>query len=91
MLADPAVLYAVSARRRCVDIAEQIVHHIQTSPVTPERTHALEMGYRAIARGTGAEVVTNVRYWAYVEFGTEDTRAQPHVRPAVEAVRARNT
>lgn len=26
----------------------------------------------------------DTRYWAFVEFGTEDTRAQPFMRPALE-------
>lgn len=40
---------------------------------------------------TGAMVIKcRRRYWAFVEFGTrEHGRAQPHVRPAIEAARRR--
>src|ERR1044071_6241970 len=38
---------------------------------------------------TGAALIKcKRRYWAYVEFGTKQHgRAQPHVRPAIEAAR----
>lgn len=89
MRADPAVLYAEPARRRCLAVAQAIVAEIQTAPATPEDTHTLEMGYRAVVEGTGAEIVTSVRYWRFVEFGTGKMRARPHVRPAIETIRQR--
>lgn len=90
MLADPAVLYAKSAQRRCRQICEEIVEVIRESPLTPRRTRALVKGYRAVNTPPGAEIVTPVDYWKYVEFGTSKMDAEPHVRPAIELVRKKH-
>lgn len=90
MLADPAVLYARPAQRRCMDICEEIVEVIRGEPETPVRTGELLSGYRAVRDGAGAAVINPVDYWHFVEFGTEYMKAEPHVRPAIETVRARH-
>lgn len=89
MLVDPAVVYANAARKRCLRVAEAIVNEIVIEPETPVRTGRLEHGYHARDDGGGAVVATNTPYWQDVEFGTRHTRAKPHVRPAIETVRAR--
>lgn len=90
MIGDPAVLYANAARDRCRGICEEIVHEIQISPETPVRTGELKAGYHAVDDGPGAAVVTAADYWHYVEFGTSERAAEPHVRPAIEIVRRRH-
>lgn len=92
MEADPAVVYAKAAQRRCLQIAEEIVEVVRASPATPTGfTGKLRAGYRAVADGTGAAVVNDTYYWYMVEFGTKKMRAQPHLRPAIEVVRGRHT
>jgi HK97 gp10 family phage protein len=91
MFADPAEVYYASARKRCLDIAQEIVDEIQHGPETPVETGKMKAGYRAIYDDDGALIINPVDYWPYQEFGTEDTPAQPHVRPAIEKVRARHT
>lgn len=39
-------------------------------------------GVQKDARGMYVQVGTNVDYAAFVEFGTRNTRPQPHLRPA---------
>lgn len=90
MLIDPAVLYARTAQQRCHSICDEIVAEIRLGPETPVRTHALKSGYHTVADGPGAQIVTPVEYWHYVEFGTEYMRAEPHVRPSIEIVRKRH-
>lgn len=88
---DPEREFGAAAQRRCVDIAQAIVDEIRASPRTPELTGALERGYRAVsAGGGGAAVVTDVEYWMHQEYGTSRMPANPHVRPAVDAVRTRS-
>lgn len=90
MLLDPAVLYAHPARARCHALCDEIVEEIRREPETPVRTHALKSGYHTVGDGVGAQIVTPVEYWHYVEFGTEYMHAEPHVRPAIEVVRKRH-
>ncbi len=54
-------------------------------PVDTGRLRA-SIGWRLEHDGRGlvAYVGTNVKYAAYVEFGTRYTRAQPFLRPALE-------
>lgn len=85
---------------RARHLCELIVQEIQMNPDTPYDTRAttdtrgehLRDSYtvRKHPDGSGRwQVVTNRRYWRYVEFGTkEHGDAQPHIRPAVERVRA---
>lgn len=72
-------------------ICELIVDEIRTNPDTPHLTGELRSSYRVqqVPDGSGDwEVVTDRRYWRFVEFGTkEHGDAQPHVRPAIEYVR----
>lgn len=53
-------------------------------------THLLDSYYVAkSATGDGWQIKTDRRYWKYVEFGTrQHGDAQPHIRPAIETVRA---
>jgi HK97 gp10 family phage protein len=90
VIGDPAVLYARPARARCREICDEIVHEIQTSPATPVQTGELKAGYHTVDDGPGAAIVTPVDYWHYVEFGTSERAAEPHVRPAIEIVRKRH-
>lgn len=90
MLVEPDVVYADSARRRCYQICEDIVTEIRREPETPVETGALRAGYHALTDPPGAVVVSTAEYWHYQEFGTHEMPANPHVRPAIEVVRARN-
>lgn len=88
------------AQHRCEKIGEFIVDYIATTgPVDTDRRPQREAGphlrdsyYWSLdaARGGAVVVATNRRYWKYVEYGTaEHGSAQPHVRPAIEAAKAR--
>lgn len=88
MRADPAVLYAKPAQRRCKQICDEIVDILRADP-EPRVTGELLSSYRTVDRPPGAEIVTDVRYWHFVEFGTSKMEAKPHIRPAVEIVRRR--
>jgi hypothetical protein len=95
---EPEVVFHDSARAECRDVVDAIVAEIKTSGLTPVDTGALLAGYRAADTPDGAQVQTDVHYWKYVEYGHRIVAwghetgkfqpAQPHVRPAVEAVRA---
>lgn len=90
MLIDPAVEFHDSAQRECMAKAEEVVDYIHSMGLVPVKTGKLLAGYRAEEWETGAAVVTDVDYWYYVEYGhgPEGHReAQPHVRPAIEAMR----
>jgi hypothetical protein len=90
---------ARAGNERSFEICEYIIDHIESSPFTPfdPRTSSnttgdhLKFSYRIAPhpKGNGYLVVTKRRYWAFVEFGTRKMHAQPHVRPAVDAARAR--
>lgn len=99
MFVSPAKVYEESARRRCVEIAEELLQEIQhQAPVSKPGTDkheghlpgTLRRGYDVIVVDDGANIVQPVRYWQFVEFGTSVMRKQPHVRPAVEVVRKRH-
>lgn len=82
-----------AAQRRCLTIAAEIVAEIAGNPHTPYDPEPdggvhLRDSYSAVATATGARIRTSAPYWHYVEFGTGHGEAQPHIRPAVEAVRA---
>jgi len=90
MRGNPERLYGAAARRLCLEVAQEIVAVIEASPMTPERTGRMERGYRAVPTPDGAAVVNpDAFYWRFQEFGTQDMPANPHVRPAIEQVRAR--
>ena len=90
MLVDPAVLYAVPAKRVCREICEEIVAEIRSGPETPVRTGELRGSYHVVDTPTGAGIDSSADYWHYVEFGTHEMDAEPHVRPAIEVVRKRH-
>lgn len=83
--------------QRAREIAQFIVDHIAIhGPIDLDRRPGrlgpehLRTSYGIKPAPEGGEwyVTTDVRYWAFVEFGTkEHGRAQPHVRPAIEAAR----
>lgn len=63
-------------------------------------TGKLKRGYRAIRTALGWAVVQTDpdrgpvpsgtgSIWSFVEFGTKKMRARPHIRPAMEIVKAR--
>lgn len=77
------------AQARAMDMAELICQQIALSPVTPRLTGRLSKSYYAERTPDGDAVVkTNIRYWMFVEYGTGNHQAQPHVAPAVEYVKA---
>lgn len=82
-----------AARQRAHDLAQEICDEIATNPETPALTGALLSSYYVDYDSNGdALVKSRVRYWKYVEFGTkEHGDAQPHLRPAIEAIRALHT
>lgn len=81
------VAFHRAAQAKCLEVAERIVEHIKTDGLVPVRTGRLRDSYHAEAEGSGAVVKTDADYWKYQEYGTRNTPAQPHVRPAYEAVR----
>lgn len=88
---------AAAADRRCHHIGQEICDEIRDSPATPFDPEAdgvhLRTAYHVAdgAPGDGVTIKTRASYWKYVEFGGGHGRAQPHVRPAIEVVRARHT
>lgn len=86
---NPEVVFASFGREVAEEMANAIVEEIRNSGLTPVRTGTLLEGYKARVVGNGAVVETDVDYWEYVEHGTSHMRAQPHVGPAIEAVRNR--
>jgi HK97 gp10 family phage protein len=87
--------YELRLRERAADraahIAQEIVDEIAGDPETPTETGHLRRSYYVDRDGDTAVIKTTADYWRYVEFGTGHGEAQPHVRPAVEMVRARHT
>jgi hypothetical protein len=85
------------AEHRAEEIAQNIVDFIHiNAPVDEHRRpdreggpHLSESYYVVQDPDTGDFLVrTRRRYWAFVEFGTKKHGdAQPHIRPAIEAVR----
>lgn len=51
----------------------------------PVRTGRLRNGITGSAEETTALLTTEVPYAPFVEFGTRHSRAQPHMRPGMEA------
>lgn len=82
-----------AAQRRCHDIAAEMVAEISAAAphVGPYVTGRLAGSYRVDTASNGDALVrTSAPYWKYVEFGTRKHGSkQPHVRPGIEAVRAR--
>ncbi len=60
----------------------------ETKKRCPVDTGRLRASYSFYIKGNGTLVFgTNVYYGPYVEFGTDEQRPQPHVRPAIDATR----
>lgn len=93
--------------RRSHQIAEEVLHELrahtplrkaeytseETGKVTKESTPGgtLRDSWRVRDTPAGAAIVTKVRYWMFVEYGTaEHGSAQRPVRNAIENVRARH-
>jgi HK97 gp10 family phage protein len=85
---DPEELYGVAARKRCLEVADQVAD--EAGRRAPVESGRLRDSLKAVPTAEGAEVFA-VDYWKYVEYPTRDTKPQPFIRPAVEIVRARNT
>jgi hypothetical protein len=88
------------AEDRALEIAKDVVRLIAIyAPRDPNHEQntggpALWQSYYATQDPTTGDVIIGCRrrYWAFVEFGTrEHGRAQPHVRPALDAVRRINS
>jgi hypothetical protein len=85
-----------AAQRRARQVAQDIVDEIATNPRTPEaahgpgdqRVHLRNAYYVAVDNNGDALIKCRASYWVYVEFGTGHGRAQPHVRPAIDTIRA---
>lgn len=79
------------AKRRCLEIAEEVLDRIKGPGGAPVVTGELRDGYYVRETQYGAAIDNKVSYWRYVEFGTrKHGDAQPHVRPAIEAVLLRH-
>jgi hypothetical protein len=93
---DPEGQFRGIAQIECIKVAQAICDLIAMNPNTPyDRTNPkpdsehLKYSYHPRVEPEGVIIVSNVRYWGYVEYGTGKGRAQPHVRPAIEEIRAR--
>lgn len=89
----------LAAHRRCNHLAQEIVDEIAHNPHTPFDVEDHDPGTKHLRNSYyvdeaqelgGAVVKTTAAYWRFVEFGTGHGPAQPHVRPAIEVVRARH-
>lgn len=78
------------AARRAQHIAQEIVDVIAGDPDTPTESGRLRRSYYVDRVGETSVIKTSAPYWRYVEFGTGHGEPQPHIRPAVELVRARH-
>jgi hypothetical protein len=87
----------LKAQERAEDIAKDIVFLIHINapedPLHEEHTGGVKLKDSYYVRrdpDTGDYLIrSRRRYWAFVEFGTrEHGDAQPHIRPAVAAVKA---
>ena len=90
--ANASVEYHDVALRLAENLADEIIEQIRASGKTPVITGRLLEGYRVgyDAASDSYIVYSDVPYWVYVEFGTHRSKAEPHVRPAIEAVYARH-
>lgn len=79
--------FGAEAQDLCRRKAELVLKHIQEDGLTPVDTGRMLEGYRVEDTEDGAELVTDVYYWKYVEFEAQGRPARPHVRPAYEAMR----
>ena len=72
-------------KRRAIKVRN---HAVRACPVDTGRLRSSiteEMGRDS--RGLVARIGTNVEYAAYVELGTRRMRAQPYLRPALDAAK----
>ncbi len=83
------------AQQRCHDIAQFVVEHISTfgpydenRPDSHTGPHLKDSYYARFSPEQDAWMIRcRRRYWVYVEFGTRRSKANPHVRPALDAAR----
>jgi hypothetical protein len=90
---EPEVVFFPVAMRECLKAAELICELIPlNAPYRDDKDRPpgphLRDSYSAHVDPDGALITSSVPYWKYVEYGTGRGPAQPHVRPAIEAVRA---
>jgi hypothetical protein len=88
------VLLRVS-HEECIKAANLLCQIIKSDPTGPYDRRPtrppgphLRDSYRAHISPEGAVVTTDKRYWLYVEYGIGRGPAQPHIRPAIEQIRA---
>lgn len=81
---------------RSEKIAQFMVEYIAVNgPYDQDRPKShlgqhLKFSYYARVDTDGSVVLaTRRRYWAFVEYGTRRSKAQPHVRPAIDAAKAK--
>ena len=87
-----SVVQAVQVKRQVRSVAEEI--RIEAQRLAPVKTGRLRNGI-VVSETTTADGTTEYRvgwdssvpYGPAVEFGTEDTPAQPHLRPAALKVK----
>lgn len=72
-------------------VAEKVAEDAKQAAPRSSGKLAESYRYRIVNRGPGgrasAVVETDVFYAIFVEFGTSDTAAQPHLGPSVEVAR----
>jgi hypothetical protein len=79
---------ARAAEERAHDIAELIVQEIEMRS-EPRDTGELLRGWWVERADNGdALIMTDVRYWMFVEYGTGNHEAQPFLGPSIDTVRA---
>ncbi len=89
-------------KKAAESVAKRILREIRLmlKPGYGYRTGKLSRGYRAIVTPAGAAIVQTDpdrgevpsgkgSIWSFVEFGTKRMAARPHIRPAMEIVKAR--
>ena len=68
MKADPKIIFADAAKRRCIEVAVETAAELKLQ--MPEDSGAMIDSVRVDNTRTGADVVIGVRYWKWVNNGT---------------------
>lgn len=84
------------AQERAEIVAQMIVQEIAHMPeprpydesARHEGIHVVDSYYVDVGPRGGVTIKSRVRYWAFVEYGTGNHKAQPHIQPAKDAVEA---
>jgi HK97 gp10 family phage protein len=88
LLLETEVLHSVPVGIGVEEAAQQVAAVAREK--APVDTGALRDSITVVeAEGNSRDVIADVRYANFVEFGTSDTEPEPFLRPAVEAVLGR--